>query len=88
MATIKHICPKCNAAMEPGLVLDVAAKNPIQESVVEPHWVACSEGEVEKTAWPAGYIQNLGGRDRRPVITYRCVGCGFLESFAGPGIPS
>jgi hypothetical protein len=24
----------------------------------------------------------MRGRERHPVITYRCAGCGFLESYA------
>ena len=84
MSTTNRVCPKCKTQMEPGLIVDVADKRPIQESVVEPNWVAFAEGEAEKTTWPPGYIKNLDGRDRRAVITYRCVGCNYLESYAGP----
>ena len=86
MPADQHSCPKCNAVMEPGLIVDVAGKGPLFESVVEPSWVALSQHEVERSTWPSGYIKNLAGRDRRAVVTYRCVSCDYLELYAGQPI--
>ncbi len=39
-------------------------------------WV---EGQVEKSIWTG---VKLRGKDRRGIDTYRCVRCGYLESYA------
>ena len=66
-------CPKCNGRMEPGLMLD--AKD--WASDLQARWVA---GEPTPKAFFGG--MNLKGREPLPVTTYRCEGCGYLESFA------
>jgi hypothetical protein len=41
-------------------------------------WV---EGRVQRSFW-TGIVTR--GREELPVISYRCEGCGFLESYARP----
>lgn len=60
------ICPKCNAEMEEGFLAG--------QRVAE--WI---EGPLEKSFWLAFKIH---GRKRRTIRTFRCVKCGFLESYA------
>jgi hypothetical protein len=65
-------CPKCNRAMERGYVADTGY------------------GQILQTSWTAGIPvprKFVGGvkwraQDARPIVTYRCTGCGFLESYA------
>ena len=72
MANSDKTCPKCNRAMEIGFVADVAY------------------GAIMQSNWTAGIPvprRFLGGikwrlQDSRPITTYRCSGCGFLESYA------
>jgi hypothetical protein len=64
-------CPKCNRAMERGFVADVAY------------------GMILQSNWTAGipvrrrFIGGIKWRadTSRPIVTYRCTGCGFLESY-------
>jgi Domain of unknown function (DUF6487) len=66
-------CPKCNRTMERGFVADVGY------------------GQILQSGWTAGIPvprKLIGGvkwraRDARPIVTYRCTGCGYLESYAG-----
>jgi hypothetical protein len=63
-------CAKCGSAMEIGFIIDQTRGGP-----VAPNWIS---GEVEY-----GFFGlKTSGRDRHPVQTFRCVGCGYLESFA------
>jgi hypothetical protein len=73
MTGVGTTCPKCSGAMERGYIVDISVS-----ARVVSQWAA---GEPRKdffnvTKWPEdGFV---------PVGTFRCVGCGFLESFAGP----
>ena len=65
-------CPRCNGAMERGVVADKA-----HYSVPETQkWV---EGAPEKSFWQGLKMKD---RDVIPVSTYRCERCGYLESYA------
>jgi hypothetical protein len=57
--------------MEPGFLVDHS-----YATVEAPEWV---EGPVEASVWTG---VKLRGRERRRVETYRCVRCGYLESYA------
>jgi hypothetical protein len=57
--------------MEPGFVVDQS-----YGTAEASEWV---EGPVEKSFWTG---VKLRGRDRRRIDTYRCVRCGYLESYA------
>jgi hypothetical protein len=59
--------------MEPGFILD---KSYGSNYVASPEW---AEGATEQSIWTG---VKMSGRERHPVITYRCVKCGFLESYA------
>jgi hypothetical protein len=71
MANSDKTCPKCNRAMEIGFIADKG------------------HGVVLQSSWTAGIpVQRsfLGGikwrpQDSSPITTYKCSGCGFLESY-------
>lgn len=67
------VCSKCGGEMEPGFVLDKGDPG----YVLSPEW---AKGPIEKSFW---FGVKVEGRERHPIITYRCVQCGFLESYAG-----
>ena len=71
-------CPKCNAEMEEGFILDKGDSGALQS-----RWV---EGEPEKTSLfgvkTTWFGVNTSGKEILQVTTYRCTGCGFLESYA------
>lgn len=65
------ICHRCSSAMEPGFVVD--------------H----TYGAVETSTWASGRPEYSGwsgmkmkGRQCYNVVTYRCMRCGLLESYA------
>jgi hypothetical protein len=68
-----HACPKCGGRMEPGHLYD-------------------DDGSVARAAWskkPArkGLLVYLGlvsqtPREGSEVVVYRCLSCGYLESYA------
>jgi len=63
------ICPKCGAGTEPGFI--VRHSYGVSEA---SEWV---EGPVEASVWTG---VKLRGRERRRIDTFRCTGCGYLES--------
>lgn len=67
-------CPKCARAMERGFLLDQTHGANTQSA-----WI---EGMPERSVWTG---LKLKGRRRLAVTTYRCTGCGFLESYAPGG---
>ena len=64
-------CPKCSAPMEEGFVVDHT-----YGASVPSNWV---EGEPVKSFWQG---TKLSGKKQYRVETYRCVRCGYLESYA------
>ena len=71
MANAKIACPKCKSAMEEGFVLDRGDSNAATVS----NWV---EGTPDKRWWG----MKTGDKVRLEIITFRCVRCGYLESYA------
>jgi len=69
-------CSKCNAAMEPGFVID---KGDHIGMVSAPEW---AEGAPTPSFWTG---LNLRGRERHAVTTFRCPKCGYLEAYAIQG---
>jgi hypothetical protein len=67
-------CPKCQGKMEPGFVLD---RNHFEDA--QGTWI---EGALELNMWTGA--AKTGKKEQIPVTTYRCVGCGYLESYAVP----
>jgi len=60
--------------MEEGFVLD----RKDDDRYSQPEWI---EGQPTPSFWTGLKIKGL---DRHPVTTFRCGGCGYLESFAAP----
>ncbi len=60
--------------MEPGFVLD---RNRFDDR--QSTWV---EGSLQSNIW-TGSVKS-SEREQVPVTTYRCTGCGYLESYAQP----
>ena len=66
-------CPKCQASMSEGFVID---KSDSGRSVSS--WL---EGAPDKSMWLG---VRLGGKTPVEIATWRCGSCGFLESYAKP----
>ena len=64
-------CPKCQARMESGFVLDTSHGMPTQAE-----WTS---GEPSSSFWTG---IRMKGRARHHVTTYRCPKCAYLESYA------
>jgi hypothetical protein len=64
-------CPKCHGAMEEGFVADQT-----YGGVRVSKWV---EGAPKKSFWSGTKTQ---GKEQVQIRTYRCTGCGYLESYA------
>ena len=76
-------CPKCNSQMQSGFILE-KSHSALEQScwingdpVLEPI-------KVFGVKLGSKYL-SLEGRERIPVRTYRCINCGFLESYAVRG---
>ena len=66
-----HLCPKCGSEMEIGFLLDSTHANFLQTL-----WV---KGLPERSFLRTAKIK---GKVKRGVESYRCLSCGFLESYA------
>jgi hypothetical protein len=66
-------CAKCKKRMEEGFILDRG-----HGYMYVTSWVA---GLPEKSFWVGLKIK---GRTEIPISTFRCTGCGYLESYARP----
>ena len=66
-----HICPKCGGQMEVGFTVEMT-----QTTFLPTLWI---EGEPERSFWT---MTKIKGKKQRPVVSYRCRACGFLESYA------
>lgn len=73
MNNAEPICPKCRVAMEEGFIIDQADGG----ATVVSEWVG---GRPDKRWWGL----KTGDREKLEVTTYRCTGCGYLESYALP----
>ena len=65
-------CAKCQSPMEEGFILDLGDQNSRQTST----WIS---GPPEPSFWTG---LKMKGKHRREIRTFRCVRCGFLESYA------
>ena len=70
-APLLPTCIKCGAPLEEGFILDNAHSARLQSE-----WI---EGVPERSRWTG---LKLKGKERIPVVTFRCLRCGYLESFA------
>lgn len=75
MNALEHACPKCGARMEAGFVVDLTQHH----SYAQSGWV---EGEPEPSFWTGLKIDE---RAKHAITTYRCVDCGYLESYCPAG---
>ena len=66
-------CPKCGSGMSDGYIVDKT-----HGGAAVATWV---EGEPRKSIWVG---LKLGGTTPVDITTWRCRGCGYLESYA-PG---
>ncbi len=71
MAGSNPTCPKCKSAMEEGFLLDKGDHN----SSNVPIWV---DGPPDKRWWGL----RTGDKEKLQVVTFGCVRCGYLESYA------
>jgi predicted nucleic-acid-binding Zn-ribbon protein len=69
-------CPKCNNTMEPGFVVDHTYRGSAESA--PPEW---AEGAAQISMWTGG-VKKMSGKERHPIQTFRCVRCGYLESYA------
>jgi hypothetical protein len=74
MSTAHNQCPKCGGRMTQGFVVDFHQGGSRRVS----SWV---EGAPQKSFWHGTTAPDMKGL---PIGTFRCEGCGFLESFARP----
>ncbi len=90
-----HTCPKCEAKMEEGFILDrsIEATRPSywtegRWEPPEPPTTATPERFVERTRKRLSQIKSQLTksrlRDHIPVVSFRCTRCGYLESYASP----
>lgn len=71
MTKLKHSCPKCGKEMAEGFILEQNLTN-----YVPSIWV---EGAPEPSFWT---ITKVMKKIKRLTVTYRCIGFGYLESYA------
>ena len=69
------ICPKCKSEMKQGFV--PGPSNLGFEKTVICQWM---EGEPKRSFWTG--VKGLWSRPKIPIATFRCIECGFLESYA------
>jgi hypothetical protein len=63
-------CPKCQGSMSEGYTLDVSQSRSVSK------WI---ERAPEKSMWTG---LKISGRANLDIQTWRCIRCGFLESYA------
>lgn len=71
MAQLQGFCPKCDGSMELGFVPELG-----YNSIARNVWL---EGEPVPSFWTG---IKISGKVLYAVQTYRCVSCGYLESYA------
>ena len=64
-------CPKCNAPMDEGFIVDDTYGGRVQSQ-----W---AEGKPQRSIWTG---LKLAKDAKHPVTTFRCEQCGYLESYA------
>ncbi len=67
----ERTCPKCSGRIEDGFTLDHNHDQHAQAS-----WI---EGPPLKSIWTG---LKAPRKAQHPITTYRCVACGYLESYA------
>ena len=70
--TLKSFCIRCKGDMEEGFLLDYS-----DGLHYAGRWV---KGSAEKSEWVANTVKIP--KETKEIVTYRCTGCGYLESYA------
>lgn len=80
--TFMKTCPKCDKEMEYGFSVDGVDR----KSYRQAQWAAGPPESRDDTFLGLKVFEEwalkLKEEDLRPIVTYRCTGCGFLESYA------
>ncbi len=66
------VCPKCKATMEEGFVVDFG-----YGATTQSKWMP---GMTEASFWTGNKVDKS---KLVPIKSFKCVGCGYLESYAG-----
>ena len=69
----EYVCSRCGGRMDAGFLLDRRKYSSPQSTA---QWV---EGILEWSIWTGIKTK---GREHYLVVTFRCEGCGYLESYA------
>jgi hypothetical protein len=82
METRAVTCPKCQVLMEPGFIRDTGAVPITTPDVfsVQSTWI---EGSP-RSDWSFWHGRDPESKKPRPIVTYRCPECSYLESYAEP----
>ena len=80
-------CPKCQGTMEGGFILDRTAEGIqpcywIDGRFEEPAETSATERITERLSQLVTQLGKSRLREGIRVVTLRCTGCGFLESYA------
>jgi hypothetical protein len=67
------ICPKCNGAMQDEFMVEY------RHGTANPFITRWAAGPPVKRLW---WRSNAPAKKQIPIITFRCMRCGFLESHA------
>jgi len=72
MSNPDPICPKCKATMKESFIIDHGHADHLRVAT----WTA---GKPEKSFWRGLKVDDS---QSVPLLTFRCTGCGYLESYA------
>jgi len=73
--SVPSVCPKCGGEMGRGFCVEYGIGSPQVETWAEGSPVKAWTGEVRVPWHQSEYV---------PIATFRCKGCGYLESYARP----
>lgn len=83
---VQMICPRCSGAMEEGLRFDYKLGELSDDYVIEGNEVVRERWQKTEDATGKFLGREYSGKrrigPRLAIVSYRCVGCGYLESYA------
>ncbi|MCE7873160.1 hypothetical protein DYH09_22680 [bacterium CPR1] len=74
-------CPRCNQPMESGFSVELG-RNDVYQSVWHPGPPGPRQDKILGINLASEKSVEVDPARTRPITTYRCSGCGFLESYA------
>ena len=84
--TISTVCPKCSGNMEEGLSFDFKMGELSDDYVIENSELIRERWQRTENATGKFLGREYAGKrrigPRLAIVTYRCAGCGYLESYA------